>query len=124
MAFGKKSTSGSPPPPKPAADPASAQQQNKKDEPAKKERSAPATGDQLAHLQALSKEGTDKKPRKSMSDDVILTHEGGDGEKSPQDNMTSLRLQRARNRIWLDLRDGIDLKALARMDGKDRKSVV
>src|SRR5690606_12569937 len=34
-----------------------------------------------------------------------------------QDNMTSLRLQRARNRIWLDLRDGIDLKALARMDG-------
>lgn len=34
------------------------------------------------------------------------------------DSMTALRLQRARTRIWADLRDGIDLKALARMDGK------
>lgn len=131
MAFGKKSTSGSPPSQKPAA-PAPvpsrpAQQQKpppKKEESAKKEGSAPATGDQMAHLQALSKEDADRKPRKSMSDDVILTHEGGDGEKSPQDNMTSLRLQRARNRIWLDLRDGIDLKALARMDGKAAREEV
>ena len=38
--------------------------------------------------------------------------------------MTALRLQRARNRIWSDLRDGIDLKALARMDGKAAREEV
>jgi pilus assembly protein CpaF len=43
---------------------------------------------------------------------------------SPSDNNTSLRLQRARNRIWLDLRDGIDLKALARMDSKSAREEV
>jgi pilus assembly protein CpaF len=36
----------------------------------------------------------------------------------------NLRLQRARNRIWVDLRDGIDLKALARMDGKAAREEV
>ena len=40
------------------------------------------------------------------------------------DSMTQLRLQRARNRIWADLRDGIDLKALARMDGKAAREEV
>lgn len=34
------------------------------------------------------------------------------------DEETSLRLKQGRSRIWLDLRDGIDLKALARMDTK------
>lgn len=41
-----------------------------------------------------------------------------------QDSLTSIRLQRARNRIWLDLRDGIDLKALARMDAKAAREEV
>lgn len=40
------------------------------------------------------------------------------------DSMTALRLQRARARIWSDLRDGIDLKALARMDGKAAREEV
>lgn len=40
------------------------------------------------------------------------------------DAMTQLRLTRARNRIWADLRDGIDLKALARMDGKAARDEV
>lgn len=39
-------------------------------------------------------------------------------------SMTSLRLQRARNRIWLDLRDGIDLKSLAKMDSKSAREEV
>src|SRR3989338_9183484 len=38
--------------------------------------------------------------------------------------MTVLRLQRARARVWSDLRDGIDLKALARMDGKAAREEV
>lgn len=40
------------------------------------------------------------------------------------DSITGLRLKRARNRIWLDLRDGIDLKALARMDGQAARDEV
>lgn len=43
---------------------------------------------------------------------------------SDTDAMTQLRLSRARNRIWADLRDGIDLKALARMDGKAAREEV
>lgn len=43
---------------------------------------------------------------------------------SDTDSMTQLRLSRARNRIWADLRDGIDLKALARMDGKGAREEV
>jgi pilus assembly protein CpaF len=44
----------------------------------------------------------------------------GDGA----DNMATLRLTRARNRIWLDLRDGIDLKALARMKAEEARAEV
>ena len=40
------------------------------------------------------------------------------------DEETSLRLKQARSRIWLDLRDGIDLKALARMDTKAAREEV
>ncbi|MFA7276441.1 MAG: CpaF family protein [Pseudobdellovibrionaceae bacterium] len=40
------------------------------------------------------------------------------------DSLTALRLQRARARVWADLRDGIDLKALARMDGKAAREEV
>ena len=40
------------------------------------------------------------------------------------DSITTLRLQRARNRIWLDLRDGIDLKALANMESKAAREEV
>jgi pilus assembly protein CpaF len=56
-----------------------------------------------------------RKATKSLEDDV-LTSDQPEEEDNSTDSMTSLRLQRARNRIWLDLRDGIDLKALARMD--------
>lgn len=40
------------------------------------------------------------------------------------DDETSLRLKQARSRIWLDLRDGIDLKALARMNTKAAREEV
>lgn len=40
------------------------------------------------------------------------------------EHAANLRLQRARNRIWVDLRDGIDLKALARMDSKAAREEV
>lgn len=60
-----------------------------------------------------------------MNDDVILAAGAEQaGNKSAPDSMTTLRLQRALNRIWLDLRDGIDLKALARMDTKAARDEV
>ncbi|GJL85054.1 MAG: hypothetical protein DHS20C02_08290 [Micavibrio sp.] len=69
-----------------------------------------------------------KEPRKSMEDDLGLDEieelpEDSD-KKEGSESITSLRLQRSRNRIWLDLRDGIDLKALARMDAKAAREEV
>lgn len=125
MAFGKKTTGPTPPPAKPAAAKPSSPQphESRKEESPKRPPQTPS-GEQMAQLQALAQEGADKKPRKSMEDDIILSHADDAGAGKQQDNMTSLRLQRARNRIWLDLRDGIDLKALARMDSKAARDEV
>lgn len=65
-----------------------------------------------------------KVAKKKMDDDPKLISEEEGDEESAEDSVTSLRLQRCRNRIWLDLRDGIDLKALARMDGKAAREEV
>ncbi|PCI57147.1 MAG: protein kinase [Alphaproteobacteria bacterium] len=61
----------------------------------------------------------DKKPLKDMDTDTLLDESGGEEEviQTAGDTVSDLRLQRCQKRIWLDLRDGIDLKALARMDG-------
>lgn len=65
------------------------------------------------------------KQRKSMQDDVLLPEKGEEEDgRHHGDSITALRLQRCRNRIWLDLRDGIDLKALARMDAKAARDEV
>lgn len=62
-----------------------------------------------------------KKKAESAEDDPFAMDEldeadAGSQDAGGQDSITTLRLQRARNRIWLDLRDGIDLKALANME--------
>ncbi len=67
------------------------------------------------------------KPRKSMEGDgltAVDTSGLGPVALTDSEAMTVQRLQRARNRVWLDLRDGIDLKALARMDGKAARNEV
>ncbi len=71
----------------------------------------------------------EKEPKKikSMDEDSLLDdeeEEDNDSSKEDPDSMASLRLQRARNRIWLDLRDGIDLKALARMKSDEAREEV
>lgn len=82
-------------------------------------------GDTKSETPSASSDGVDK----VSIDADFLAHEepevvpvGKSGE--PADSMTVLRLQRARNRIWADLRDGIDLKALARMDAKAAREEV
>lgn len=69
-----------------------------------------------------------KKTRQTVDDpfakelEAVLAEENSIGKN--EDSISSVRLQRARNRIWLDLRDGIDLKALARMDAKAAREEV
>ncbi|NCC21512.1 MAG: CpaF family protein [Alphaproteobacteria bacterium] len=138
MAFGKKSTDSKtekplkplrkdPPvvPSKPVSSP-TAEAQPRSTVPA----DVPSTPDVVqvpaaAEIVAPNVADAAEKPRKSMEDDVISTDIAEDGDGSEvADSMTAMRLQRARNRIWLDLRDGIDLKALARMDSKSARDEV
>lgn len=118
--FGKKNTSGATPPvtsppkkEKPAARPEA--------EKIKTVESAP-----VATPAASVPSEDDKKSVKSMDDDVIevFDEEVSAEVVSADSGLSSLRLQRARNRIWLDLRDGIDLKALARMKGDEARKEV
>lgn len=149
MAFGKKTTSGPAPAgtpaprpsPTPAAGPAEfpvSKAVDIKPEPEKEaKRESPMTQsvpdmETLGKLQALNAEkgsapaDSADKPKKGMDDDVLTSSAELVAEAAPDAaaSMTSLRLQRARNRIWLDLRDGIDLKALARMDAKAARDEV
>lgn len=60
-----------------------------------------------------------------IEDDVFKVHaEHVPGSGNEMDAAQNVRLQRARARIWSDLRDGIDLKALARMDSKAARDEV
>jgi pilus assembly protein CpaF len=149
--FGKKTPPGSgasgnkPAPPKPPSRPDAGLSLDdpKKAEPPARAESAPkkseipVSEEQMAQLRALAAESGDAKPKPAtMEKKTIPRKEDGEDpfaqepearvelNKGPTDNMTSLRLQRARNRIWLDLRDGIDLKALARMDAKAAREEV
>ncbi|MBK6895523.1 MAG: Flp pilus assembly complex ATPase component TadA [Alphaproteobacteria bacterium] len=80
---------------------------------------------QEAPKAAPSAEAAPAKQRKTMKDDELLSdHPQEDEHRNHGDSITALRLQRCRNRIWLDLRDGIDLKALARMDAKAAREEV
>jgi pilus assembly protein CpaF len=122
MSFGKKSGSGSTsnasvaptpvapvmPAPAPVAAPAPVIQEVKKEVP-------------VAVTAATAPEAA-----KKFDSTDMLNHAPEEGHKTgPEvDSMTALRLQRARNRIWADLRDGIDLKALARMEGKAAREEV
>jgi len=114
MAFGKKSQSTEAPSQPP--------QQQK---PVVSETHAPAvtvsTEDHKPHTEV------EHKPAKSIDADFMgsgVEEIHATSGASENDSMTVLRLQRARARIWADLRDGIDLKALARMDGKAARDEV
>jgi len=131
--FGKKTGSDRPantPPPSVTSMPRSAAPAPVQPRPAPEKPAAPSTmsSDQAAMIQSLSNETGGNAPRKtkSMADGALPAPHGGEDTVSlnKQDKQTSLRLQRARNRIWLDLRDGIDLKSLARMDAKAARDEV
>lgn len=98
---------------------------------------AEAPKDDLRASLVESKKEADKQEKKAAAqkriqeaaeageDPFADLHEMGEEEEIyEEDAHTSLRLQRARNRIWLDLRDGIDLKALARMKSDEARDEV
>lgn len=80
----------------------------------------------------LSRDSSSKSsgPKKDFKNDELNIGdmlENSESENSPPETLdeeTSLRLQEGRGRIWLDLRDGIDLKALARMDMKSAREEI
>ncbi|MDB2682923.1 CpaF family protein [Alphaproteobacteria bacterium] len=134
--FGKKQT-GSMPPPKTPSEEKKEEVQNKV-EPAQKDVieekeaavSSPASdlAVEVVEPKAPAKKEDQPKKKKSAADlgdpfaegleeaDALAEKKEKSKEKTGQDSIAEVRLQRARNRIWLDLRDGIDLKALARME--------
>jgi len=63
-----------------------------------------------------------KKSAKDLNADKLSAKEidglPAENDEGGASSMSALRIKRSHNRIWNDLRDGIDLKALARMDGK------
>jgi pilus assembly protein CpaF len=138
--FGKKQTdtpqTAKAPAPSPKKDDKPVSAAPKKTE--KKESKPSASSENLSGLSAALQAPADaptspaepaKEQKKPASDPFAAEAEhaktGEQGRKgSESDSMTTLRLQRARNRIWLDLRDGIDLKALARMDAKAAREEV
>ncbi len=126
--FGKKGTSSTPPaapPPKPKAAPVAAEKPVvAASKPA--EGVAEAVKNPVLKPKAAAKDAPP--PEKPVTDDPfahdIGVNELKDKPVTESESIMTLRLQRARNRIWLDLRDGIDLKSLARMDSKTAREEV
>lgn len=108
MAFGKKTSSDTPTQQKPAV-------------------AAPVAHHSAPVAVPSAEAEHDHKPAKSIDADFVNTEAEEihtTSSAGENDSMTVLRLQRARARVWSDLRDGIDLKALARMDGKAAREEV
>ncbi len=114
--FGKKSSGGLPPSPSSAPPP----KPEAAITPDVKKPSAPEAKPIKVENTAPAKE----KKASTFDDGMFMGGEPASEELEHTDPMTTLRLQRARNRIWLDLRDGIDLKALARMKAEEARSEV
>lgn len=83
---------------------------------------APASETPISPSPSPSSIGTASIDSSFMTDEAEKIHVTSNAAEN--DSMTVLRLQRARTRIWADLRDGIDLKALARMDSKAAREEV
>src|SRR5688572_9020926 len=107
--FGKK-TDSSPAksassPPKPEAK----KPEEKKVAPKPEKKESPKAEEKKTEASEAPKKDAAHDPFASEKEEAV---EKGKDKGGP-DSLAELRMQRSRNRIWLDLRDGIDLKALA-----------
>ena len=121
MAFGKKTGQADtrPAAPPPAPVPVTAVAPAPVAVPAVQAPKAEAFNQATAATHEVDKKSIDAEFLDHGKEAVHITAPGGEA-----DSVTLIRLQRARNRVWADLRDGIDLKALARMDGKAAREEV
>ena len=78
--------------------------------PAEKKDPPPLKAEKKVEEKAVKEKPADQAPKKIEAPDLPDT-EGGQAQ-APKNS----RIERARKRIWADLREGIDLKSLARMD--------
>ena len=125
--FGKKNTSGSTPkapPPLVQEDTSAAQ-----DDDAQGAETIDAAEGGLEAEAVDLKEESPLAPDDPFEAGAMAEEEAADaanaaGNAGASASMAEVRLQRSRNRIWLDLRDGIDLKALARMDAQAARDEV
>ncbi len=104
-------------------------------EPVGAKKDPPMMSDDISDVEAVLDKPVLEEPKADKKDKPVKAMEDGDfllsdDENTHQDqedttnSSDSLRLQRARNRIWMDLRDGIDLKALARMKSDEAREEV
>lgn len=129
--FGKKQTSEAKALPKKAVMPAPEEEEEVTSSLEKSEEVS-AKGDDLDDIdnqptEQIKKERVSSKKQLNLDEASLLSAESDEEESdfiSQEDSLTSLRIQRAKKRIWADLRDGIDLKALARMDQKAAREEV
>lgn len=71
-------------------------------------------------------------PRRRPADDPFSNEKMAETEETEasgntenrSESLTDLRLQKARDRVWHDLRDGIDLKSLARMKADESRAEI
>jgi pilus assembly protein CpaF len=121
--FGKRSNDAPPKPaaaPKPEAEPEQDVPATAAAEPAPADTPAPDTGEAPAietpKPQAAAPKPAQKAPHKMEPQ--------AQASGAPSNVPPNPRMDRARKRIWTDLRDGIDLKSLARMDAEAARTEI
>ncbi len=109
--FGKKSGQGEPPK-KEKSQPSAKVDDTKKDEASPSSAEAKKKPAKVENAPKLEK----KPEKKSEKKKKAIEPSAEPAASEPKKNKSNSRVERAQKRIWADLRDGIDLKSLSRMD--------
>lgn len=115
--FGKRSGSAPPPPPKPPAPSAESAQPSPVTAPADGAAAAPKPAETPVAATPAA-----PAPAPAKKAEAAKVPENAPAAAAPA--AANPRLERARKRIWTDLRDGIDLKSLARMDAEAARAEI
>jgi len=115
--FGKRSGSAPPPPPKPPAPSAESAQPSPATAPADGAAAAPKPAETPVAAAPAA-----PAPAPAKKAEAAKVPENAPAAAAPA--AANPRLERARKRIWTDLRDGIDLKSLARMDAEAARAEI
>lgn len=124
--FGKRKGSTLPPPPtpkkKPEVEKKAAEAEDKVSEPLSAKKTSKPEGKKKSPEKPPAKKKSRSK-KKQVDLDAIELPEKADVDHRAK-SMEAVRMERAKTRIWADLRDGVDLKALAKMDMEEARQEV